>query len=682
MGTLTRYPSDPNLVFLGTNSTMGIMGQESGHRWLAFTPFRDGSVDSTDILGRDLAHWSFFFNSEGSVMEGNKIEDRGPALGNTRFLTVEATDTFSPLDEYIMGLIGPGTGSAVILGGESHRDVLAALKRAACWRYFRRRAARKSPSTASLPLTDLGVLLFTRRQRCSARDSFTWFHAGRQRHRNRSRRFRGYGMHGFDSSTSRPAGAAGLSRTCKTSRGLRLHRSFFRSFRETPIATPESPSQTGDRPLRTCSSPPTADDGNSRGSRYHIINPSMITIPPKAQVAMLAEQIHGLSLSDPRNGWIRADSTSSQVTGFFLDGDVSQTFLTGAVAGGSTNTSLYFTRAQVSSASSPGNTYRNLIEVVNPSSGWAYLTFVLHDEFGNARDSAIRGVGTQGRMAEDLPTLFPTITQPMSNGYVSVSSDQGVVGYQSIDSGSTIFSLPALPPSNATVLYSAHFAWGNADGIQYFSDLNFINTSGQSRKMQVLLIDNSGQPIGGIRNPVSVDLAAGQQMHVRGETIFGLPDASVATSYIDGSLMVTADGPGIIGDVAFGDAVSGRFLASLPLDGQPSSNIIFSQVAQGRAGNTKPCWTGIAMYNPGAADVSVTMDVYSKEGDKTGTASFPLSKGNRISRTLPQYVSSIQEQMGGYIRITTSGGPIVAFELFGGRMLEFLTAVPPQPIVP
>ena len=35
--------------------------------------------DRTALLGRDLAHWSFFFNSDASVMEGNQIEDQGAA---------------------------------------------------------------------------------------------------------------------------------------------------------------------------------------------------------------------------------------------------------------------------------------------------------------------------------------------------------------------------------------------------------------------------------------------------------------------------------------------------------------------------------------------------------------------------------------------------------------------------
>ena len=73
MGNLGRYPADPAQTFLGTNSTLDVLGQETGHRWLAFLRFKDGSTQSTDLLGRDLAHWSFFTDSDASDMEGNDI---------------------------------------------------------------------------------------------------------------------------------------------------------------------------------------------------------------------------------------------------------------------------------------------------------------------------------------------------------------------------------------------------------------------------------------------------------------------------------------------------------------------------------------------------------------------------------------------------------------------------------
>ena len=46
-------------------------GPGSGHRWLAFRTIRDRKGARSDrLLGRDEAHWSFFFDSDASVMEG------------------------------------------------------------------------------------------------------------------------------------------------------------------------------------------------------------------------------------------------------------------------------------------------------------------------------------------------------------------------------------------------------------------------------------------------------------------------------------------------------------------------------------------------------------------------------------------------------------------------------------
>jgi hypothetical protein len=104
MNQLSEFPDDPDTVFFGTNSTINIIGQEAGHRWLAYTRFRDNNgQNSTKLLGRDDAHWSFFFNSEASVMEGNQIED----LGSGNFRTTAATDRYSKLDQYIMGFRDP-----------------------------------------------------------------------------------------------------------------------------------------------------------------------------------------------------------------------------------------------------------------------------------------------------------------------------------------------------------------------------------------------------------------------------------------------------------------------------------------------------------------------------------------------------------------------------------------------
>lgn len=77
-----------------------ILGHEVGHRWLSRIRFRDAAGTGNGLLGRGLVHWSFFLDSDASVMEGNDIEDRGAG----RFETVDFARGYSALDQYAMGL--------------------------------------------------------------------------------------------------------------------------------------------------------------------------------------------------------------------------------------------------------------------------------------------------------------------------------------------------------------------------------------------------------------------------------------------------------------------------------------------------------------------------------------------------------------------------------------------------
>ena len=101
MGWLGKYSDEMEKKVNGENTTLGLLGHEVGHRWLAFLDFSDHDRQrSSQLLGRDHAHWSFFFDSDASVMEGNDIE----ALGGGAFRTVAAVERYSPLDQYAMGL--------------------------------------------------------------------------------------------------------------------------------------------------------------------------------------------------------------------------------------------------------------------------------------------------------------------------------------------------------------------------------------------------------------------------------------------------------------------------------------------------------------------------------------------------------------------------------------------------
>ncbi len=112
MGLLDKYPDDPFARIdarfgLGLNTPLTILTHEAGHRFLARALFidYDQGVFSTELLGRQLSHWSYFLNSEASLLEGNRIVDHGS--GEFRFETVGTVEGFSSWDLYLMGLIPP-----------------------------------------------------------------------------------------------------------------------------------------------------------------------------------------------------------------------------------------------------------------------------------------------------------------------------------------------------------------------------------------------------------------------------------------------------------------------------------------------------------------------------------------------------------------------------------------------
>jgi hypothetical protein len=102
MDDLGKYPADPAQRANGENSTLALVAHETGHRWGATLRFRDREgVASEAWLGRQRAHWSFYCDSDASVLEGNDIEDQGGG----GFRTVGAVRRYGPFDLYAMGLL-------------------------------------------------------------------------------------------------------------------------------------------------------------------------------------------------------------------------------------------------------------------------------------------------------------------------------------------------------------------------------------------------------------------------------------------------------------------------------------------------------------------------------------------------------------------------------------------------
>jgi uncharacterized protein (TIGR03437 family) len=112
MGQLSQYPKDPAAIVPArspqNDTPLTVLGHEAGHLFLAFASVANPVNPSNQLmLGYGGVHWSFLFNSEASLVEGERIADQGSNV-SPRFLTVDETQGYAPLDQYLMGFRAPG----------------------------------------------------------------------------------------------------------------------------------------------------------------------------------------------------------------------------------------------------------------------------------------------------------------------------------------------------------------------------------------------------------------------------------------------------------------------------------------------------------------------------------------------------------------------------------------------
>ena len=111
LGPLSQYPTSPTALVPARapqgDTPLSIVTHETGHLFLAYASIADpNDPGAHPMLGYQNAHWSFAFNSEASVMEGERIVDRGPNV-SPEFLTTDTVQGYAPLDQYLMGFRAP-----------------------------------------------------------------------------------------------------------------------------------------------------------------------------------------------------------------------------------------------------------------------------------------------------------------------------------------------------------------------------------------------------------------------------------------------------------------------------------------------------------------------------------------------------------------------------------------------
>jgi cyclophilin family peptidyl-prolyl cis-trans isomerase len=389
-----------------------------------------------------------------------------------------------------------------------------------------------------------------------------------------------------------------------------------------------------------------------------------LEIEPGVQVAQLVSEIFGENTAAP--AWIRFNSEGTQLASFFQFGKSDLSQLDGGVAVSKTTTTLYFTRVFDGTTAFRGQSATTTLSILNPNSTSVILRLTYVSPTGN--QILVLQINPNSFLFDSASELFGA---NLSGGYIKaeviqepgVIQEKGVVGFEIIElpDSSTVLGLNAALENTGSQLFSAQLAI--QEGL--FTSLNLVNTASDLRSVTLTAVDSDGASLG---DPVVMSLEAGAQVSQDARVLFGGQDFT-------GSLRVDSDGPGVVGDVIFGDASNLDFAASLPLQAESFREAIFSQVANGMG-----FFTGVALFNPGTEDALFTLEVFSSAGESVGqTSPQTLEAGRRVSQLVDEFVPASAGQVGGFVTIV-SDQPLVGQMLFGVSGAEGVTlfsAVPP-----
>ena len=409
-------------------------------------------------------------------------------------------------------------------------------------------------------------------------------------------------------------------------------------------------------------------------------NPHVEGLLSQKQFAKRALELFGPLPAGQEESWVRFDASSGDLASFFqfgngLSGPLDQ--LDGGIAVTQQSKVLYFTRlyqgAVFPTAVGP-QPAGTLVNIANPNSVEISIavSFVNSDgqQLGTTR---MRNIPPQGLIRESLSSVIG-FADVIDDGHlrVDVIEGPGAVGFALIQLEQSIFGLNAVTNTISETVYSAQMASGGASGVFDFTSLKLVNTSSKVRAVVITAVGDSGAIIATFQT----ELNPGESLQRDVSLLFAL--GSNFGDLTTGSMQIAADGPGVIGDVVFGDPESAARAAAVLLQGESLDEAVLSQVAVGATNPADPSthlFTGLAVFAP-HSDVQVTVRVLDSQGRLQGTALLTLSAGQRFSRLISELLPSIERLLGGSIQVRSQGGSIVVQQIFGNSLLGFLSSVP------
>lgn len=393
-------------------------------------------------------------------------------------------------------------------------------------------------------------------------------------------------------------------------------------------------------------------------------NPAVAQLQAGRQLARLGPEIFGGDSATLQLGWVEVVSDNSEIGGFFQFGTSDLEGLDGSVAITEPSSHFYLTRVY----EFPGEVSTH-ISVANPGASTIRVILTYLDSSypydPNATVQKTFDIAAKGMLSGSVTALFDGL-QGAGCIEVEVEDSNEAVGFALIrqTSPKSLVGLNAVTLDGQSSSYSAQLA----STVDVFTSIKLMNTHRtEDRRVDVGAIGQTGE----VFDEVYWLFYPEEQFEGFAAGVFGI---DFANDPFVGSLRIRSDSPTMVGDVMFGDAHEGKYLAALPLQTRAFRRAVFNHVANGLG-----FFTGLAFYNPSASAAQIQLSARTPEGELAGEHSFSLEPGCRTSQTVSDLVPASNGQVGGYILIESSI-PIIAQQLFGLSNLSLMSAVPPTVI--
>ena len=363
-------------------------------------------------------------------------------------------------------------------------------------------------------------------------------------------------------------------------------------------------------------------------------------------------------------------TSNSKLAGFSLLFDPTlQAFLHRNERHSQTGTGLVFMRNE-----SDANGTTNYI-VTNPGVNATNITATLYSTSGQSVSQLTKAIASKAQTVFNFSSStagYVTVQQLSNTNIVPLS------GVELVGNSTRQAALGAFSPGSEARIFFPHYAVGGGATTQ----IGIVNTSGSAANVTLNAYDNNADPIG----TTSFQIAALGQFVGSVADIFQISTTG-ATQV--GYLIAQSDQPGIMGYTDFTYSNGSQIIAdaSVPADSVPSTNLLFSQIANGVPSGTGALfWTGIALVNPFGTQVPYTMTVYDPSGNIVATGNFTLGPHQKISKVLSYpndtdlnsvFFAQNLTLQSGYIEISSSYG-VIGVAIYYTQDLSQMASVPAQ----